>query len=251
MTITVVGAGIVGLSIAYELASRGATVRIVDARGAGLGATRASAGILAPYIEGHSEALRALGVAGLAAYDDFVARVTAEAEQVVEYRRNGTLQVARDEGDAEALAGLAGRLTAAGVAHTLLDAAAARELEPAVGNADAALLIPDHGYVGVRALVVALIDALARREIAIEERQVGELEEVTGDAVIIAAGSWSGDMSLGGVRVPVRPIRGQLLQLRLERPSISRVIWGERCYVVPWLDGSVLVGATMEDVGFD
>jgi glycine/D-amino acid oxidase-like deaminating enzyme len=74
---------------------------------------------------------------------------------------------------------------------------------------------------------------------------------VEGDAVVIAAGSWSADMALGGARVPVRPIRGQLLQLRLARPAISRVVWGERCYVVPWLDGSLLVGATVEDVGFD
>ena len=251
MTITVVGAGIVGLSVAYELASRGAVVRIVEARGAGLGATRASAGILAPYIEGHSEALRALGVAGLAEYDEFVARVSADAEHEVEYRRNGTLQVARDEGEAHALAGLGGRLTMAAVPHALLDDAGARALEPALGDVVSALHIPDHGYVGVRALVVALLDALARRDVTVEEGQVGRIDDVAADAVVVAAGSWSSDMSLGGARVPVRPIRGQLLQLRLERPAISRVVWGERCYVVPWLDGAVLVGATMEDVGFD
>ena len=251
VTITVVGAGIVGLSIAYELSSRGAGVRVVDVRGPGLGATRASAGILAPYIEGHSEALRALGVAGLTYYDDFVARVSADAQHPVEYRRDGTLQVASDEAEAQALAGLAGRLSISGVPHQLLEAAAARALEPAVGEVVSALHIPEHGYVGVRMLVMALLEALARRDITIEEQQIARIDHVEADAVVLAAGSWSGDMSLGGARLPVRPIRGQLLQLRLQRPAISRVIWGERCYVVPWLDGSVLVGATMEDVGFD
>jgi glycine oxidase len=251
VTITVVGAGIVGLCIAYELASRGASVRVLEARGAGLGATRASAGILAPYIEGHSEELRALGVAALDHYDQFLARVAADAGQTIEYRRSGTLQVARDEIEAQMLSGLGGRLTLAGVAHDLLDPASARELEPALGAVVSALLIPDHGYVAVRAFVVALLDALARREVNVEAGQVARVEDVEGDVVVIAAGSWSADMALGGARVPVRPIRGQLLQLRLARPAISRVVWGERCYVVPWLDGSLLVGATVEDVGFD
>ncbi len=66
--ITVIGAGVVGLAIAHELASRGATVRILDARGPGQGATWASAGILAPHIEGHSDALLRLSVASLEAY---------------------------------------------------------------------------------------------------------------------------------------------------------------------------------------
>jgi glycine oxidase len=251
VTITVVGAGIVGLAIAFELASRGADVRIVDPRGAGLGATRASAGILAPYIEGHSEELRALGVAGLSHYDAFVARVAAEAGHAIEYRRNGTLQIARDEVEVETLVALAARLEAGGIVHELMDPAAARRLEPAVGASLAALHIPDHGYVGVRGFVVALLEALARRNAAIEERQVQKVDELEADAVVVAAGSWSADVALGGPRVPVRPIRGQLLQLRLARPAITRTIWGDRCYVVPWLDGSVLIGATVEDVGFD
>src|SRR5688572_6600518 len=110
MNATVIGAGIAGLAIAYELASRGVGVRLVDMRGPGQGATRASAGILAPFVEGHSDALLQLGICGLNHYDRFIARVTADAGGEVDYRRTGTLQVARTAAGGERLAALAARL---------------------------------------------------------------------------------------------------------------------------------------------
>jgi glycine oxidase len=269
--VTVIGAGIIGLSIAHELASRGASVCVIDTRGVGLGATRASAGILAPYIEGHSDALRKLGLCSLAGYDAFVARVSADSGQPIEYRRAGTLQVARNAVEAQSLAGSANRLAEASVPHALLDAGPARAVEPALGDVTVALHIPEHGYVVVGALISALVTALAERGVTVTAGRVERIEDVEGDAVVIAAGSWSSQLeaaapggsdvavsgvsetvaSGAGLEIPVRPIRGQILHLRLPRPLLSHVIWGERCYLVPWLDGSVLVGATVEDVGFD
>jgi glycine oxidase len=253
VNVTVVGAGIVGLSIAHELAARGATVRVVDARGTGLGATHASAGILAPHIEGHSETLLSLGICSLNQYDSFIGRVALNAEQPIEYGRSGTLQVALTDEEAQRLHVMSARLIALDTKHDLLGADAARRLEPALGGVVAALLIPDHGYVGVRSLTAALVEALARREVTISIGQVHNLsaERENADAVVVAAGCWSRDLPAADAGVPVRPVRGQLLHLRLPRPPASRVIWGERCYVVPWEDGSVLVGATSEEVGFD
>ena len=253
MKITVIGAGIVGLSVAYELASRGATVRILDPRGPGQGATWASAGILAPFIEVHAEPLLRLAVASLNEYDSFVDRVTVDSDQLIEYQRSGTLQVALNADESQRLSQAASRLAAAQVEHQLLDAAAARRLEPALGDIVSALHVSTHGYVGVRSLVSALVEALAERDVDVDEAQVQDLqsEAANADAVVVAAGSWSQDLSVQGKNVPVRPIRGQILHLRLPRPPASRVIWGERCYLVPWEDGSVLVGATSEDVGFD
>jgi glycine oxidase len=253
VNVTVIGAGVIGLSIGYELVTRGATVRIVDARGAGQGATWASAGILAPYIEAQSDALLEISLSSLHLYDRFIERVAADAEQSIEYRRTGTLQVARDEDEAVRLAAATQLLVDAEVEHESLDADAARRIEPALGAATAALLIPSHGYVGVRSLVSALLAALARRGVMVEEAQIQDLqqERSRADAVVVAAGSWSRDLPASGKGVPVRPIRGQLLHLRLPTRPASRVIWGERCYLVPWEDGSVLVGATSEDVGFD
>jgi glycine oxidase len=253
VNITVIGAGIVGLSIAFELASRGAAVRVLDARGPGQGATWASAGILAPYIEAHSETLIRLSIASLNEYDRFIDRLTVDSDQLIEYQRSGTLQVALNAEDSQGLSHDAARLAAGRVDHQLLDAAGARRLEPALGNIVAALHVPTHGYVGVRSLVSALVEALAERDITVAEAQVQDLESeaANADAVVVAAGSWAQDLSVRGKSVPVRPIRGQILHLRLPRPPASRVIWAERCYLVPWDDGSVLVGATSEDVGFD
>jgi glycine oxidase len=253
VNITVIGAGIVGLSITYELASRGATVRILDARGAGQGATWASAGILAPHIEAHSEPLLRLSVASLNEYDRFIDRLTVDSDQLIEYQRSGTLQVALNGEESQRLAQGAARLAGGGVDHQLLDAAGARRLEPALGDIVSALHVPTHGYVGVRSLVSALVEALAERDITVAEAQVQDIEgeAANADAVVVAAGAWSQDLSVRGKNVPVRPIRGQILHVRLPRAPASRVLWAERCYLVPWEDGSVLVGATSEDVGFD
>ena len=265
MTVIVVGAGIVGSAVAYELAARGAEVRVVDARGSGQGATRASAGMLAPYIEGHSSTLLRLGVCGLEHYDAFVARVAADARRPIEYRRTGTLQVARTAAAAGQLERQARALAASGVSATYVSGAEARALEPALADVRAGLLVPQHGYVRVASLVDALAHAAAARGVRLQVAQVRRItrandrvsvetaeETMAGDAVVLAAGSWSGGIPMEpAVPPPVRPVRGQLVQLKLPQPPIARVVWGPDSYLVPWQDGSVLVGATAEEVGFD
>jgi glycine oxidase len=72
---------------------------------------------------------------------------------------------------------------------------------------------------------------------------------IESDAVILAAGSWSGRVK--PMTPPVRPVRGQLLHLHFHQRPLSRVVWGTDCYLVPWRDGSLLVGATVEEAGFD
>ena len=269
--VTIVGAGIVGTAIAYELGARGATVSLVDVRGSGQGATQASAGILAPYIEGHSANLLQLGVSSLAQYDSFVARVAADAGRPVEYRRLGTLQVARTDGEVQLLREAARTLQASSVSHTCLDGDRARALQPSLSECVCgALRVPDQGYVGVASLMTALQAAVGSHGTTVSTARVtdivrrggkvrvetgedpGSAEGLVADAVIVAAGSWSSGISMSpAVSPPVRPVRGQLLQLRVPGPPLTHVIWGTAVYLVPWEDGSVLVGATVEDVGFD
>ena len=271
MKVTIVGAGIIGASMAYELGARGAQVCLVDAGGSGQGATQASAGILAPYIEGHSAGLLRLGLSSLRQYDSFIARVSSDAGRPVEYRRLGTLQVARTGDEARQLKDAAAALTSSGVSHAWLDGQEARALEPALcDETSGALRVPDQGYVGVASLMSALEAALARQGTTLSTARVtsivrrGERVEVetgddpavghtlSADAVIVAAGSWSGGIPMSpALSPPVRPVRGQLLQLRFSEPPLSHVIWGASVYLVPWEDGRVLVGATVEDVGFD
>ena len=266
MKVTIVGAGIVGYAIAYELATRGAEVRLIDPRGSGQGATRASAGVLAPYTEGHSAELLRLGVCSLDRFDGFVARVAADAQRPVEYRRLGTLQVACSDSETRQLEEAARELTRSGVSHTCLDGEGARRLEPSLAEGvRAGLLVPHHGYVGVATLMSALVEAARRHGASLSTARVNGIdfrggsvsvntsEEAFGsDAVVIAAGSWSGLIPMApAVPPPVRPVRGQLLQLRFASPPLTRVVWGSAAYLVPWEDGSVLVGATVEEVDFD
>ena len=263
MNIIIVGAGVVGCAIAYELAARGARVRLIDPRGAGLGATRASAGMLAPYVEGHHPSLLTLCVRSLGLYDDFVQRVVDDSGHSIEYEREGTLQVAIHPHEAGELCSAARALAASGVAHALLDGGEVRRLEPQLPElVTRALLIRDHGYVAAAPLTQALAAAAAFRGVVQSAAHVHAIAGgaapgvvtadgmVHGDAVIVAAGSWSSTLAAPESDA-VRPIRGQLLQLRVPGRPASRVIWGSRCYLVPWRDGTVLVGATVEDVGFD
>jgi glycine oxidase len=251
VNITVVGAGVVGCAVAYELASRGAHVELVDVRGPGRGATAASAGILAPLVEGHSPALLRLGMCSVAMWDDFVSRIQRDSAQTVEYERSGTLHVALNDDQAADLSQLARMLTSAEVPHTLLDGRGVTRLEPGLATrATMALLVPAHGYVGPAPLVDALVRAATARGVTRVQKRVSSLDRIQSDAIVVAAGSWSA----GIVTTPqpfVKPIRGQLLSLSMDRRPAARVVWGTDCYIVPWKDGTVLVGATVEDVGFD
>lgn len=251
MNITVVGAGVVGCAVAYELASRGARVELVDPRGPGRGASGASAGILAPLVEGHSPGLLRLGMCSVALWDDFIRRVQRDSAQAIEYERSGTLHVALNQAQSAELSTLARGLEGAAVPHTVLDARDAAKLEPGLASGTTmALLVPAHGFVGPASLIDALVRAATARGVSLIEARVANISEIRSDAIVIAAGSWSAEF----VKAPqpfVKPIRGQLLSLSMEQRPASRVVWGTDCYVVPWKDGTVLVGATVEDVGFD
>lgn len=267
--IIVVGAGIVGCTIAHELAKAGATVRIIETRTPGQGATRASAGILAPYIEGHSsETLRSLGKRSLDLYDSFMQRLRDDSGHDVVYRRNGTFELGFSDADEMRLRALQDELIEEGIEARWISPADFSTLEPLASSAArGALLIPTHGFVAVTSLTLAAL-AAAERYGATITNAVGAIQifplkgdrvgvratsaEWEADHVILAAGSWSSSITIQDADpIHVRPIRGQLIQLQSDPGSIQRVIWGPDGYLVPWPDGSVLVGSTVEDVGFD
>jgi glycine oxidase len=266
--VIVIGAGIIGCAIGRELARRGSRVKIFEARAVGGGATQASAGVLAPYIEAHDrEPLFALTVRSLELYDRFVQEAAAESGVVVEYRRCGTLEVATDGGAAERLKGMAAALADPELMRWLDGPAARLEEHGLAESIEGALLVPQHGYVAVAALTEALAWAALRHGAQLEaaHRVTGVRSDGQGlavmtedgsvwpaEQVVVAAGSWSGQIGAGDTTtVPVRPVRGQLLRLKWSGELLSRIVWGPDCYVVPWENGTVLVGATVEDVGFD
>ena len=266
--VAVVGAGVIGEAVAYELVTRGASVTLLDARGAGLGSTQAAAGMLVPYIEGFGRPLLPLAARSLDMYDHFVERLTRDTGIDVGYTRTGSLQVATEEDAVDALKAVAVSANAAGVTCQLLDARETLEAEPHLTpDVKAGLLIPQHGSVvaidlsgalsaanikhGARVMVPARARRIAQRGSAMEvDLESGD--HLTAQQVVVAAGSWTGQITIDGIpALPVRPVRGQLLQLAWAGPPLKRIAWGSRCYLVPSGPNSVLVGATVEEAGFD
>jgi glycine oxidase len=168
---------------------------------------------------------------------------------------------------AAVLAARAEDLSRAGIAHRLLDGEAARELEPSLApDTIAALIIDAHGFAGVPQLTAALwasaqhrgatsISEAVRRIVPGHGTVRVELDTTTRDApyVVLATGCWTSRIDLAGAApLPVRPVRGQLVALQWPKGDLpQRSVWGPRCYTVPWPDGTLLVGATVEEVGFD
>ena len=138
--------------------------------------------------------------------------------------------------------------------------------EPALTTAQfGGLLCPVQGYIAVAPFIAALRRAAERHgaifcratvvNVVLNDLHCG-LETIdkrqTFDRIVLSAGAWASFLDPGGeIRSAVKPIKGQLLDLSWRGPGIHRVLWGSSCYVVPWQDGTLLVGATSEDVGFD
>ena len=233
---------------------RGAKVTVLDPRPIAGGATQASAGMLAPYVEAHeSGPMLDLGVRSLDLYDRWIADLGAEGAEV-EYRRSGTLQIALTPEDATRLRAEYGEwLTAEAVAARV----------PALSATSGGMWIDRHGYVDAPQLARALAASAERRGGRVAfgrvERidpvegalrlQVGTEEAFDAATVVLAAGAWTNRIE--GVRTPpLRPVRGQLLQHTGGIGRIQTILWGPDCYIVP-RDHGLLIGATVEDAGFD
>jgi glycine/D-amino acid oxidase-like deaminating enzyme len=127
------------------------------------------------------------------------------------------------------------------------------------------LLVPEHGSVGAEGLTAALWSAATShgarffpaRVTRVRAAPSGLAVEASGgllhaDVVVVAAGAWASQVQVDGAGpVPVTPVRGQLVHVRWEGDPLTRILWGPRCYLVPWRDGRLLIGATVEHVGYD
>jgi glycine oxidase len=268
----VVGGGVIGLGIAWRAATAGLSVAVVD-EAPGQGASWAAAGMLAPVTEVHygERPLLALNLAAADRWPGFAAEVEEAAGRPVGYRPTGTLAVARDTDDNAALEDLYRFQRDCGLEVERLRSRECRQLEPGLHPRirGGVLAAGDH-QVDNRALVLALLAACERAGVRMVAGRVAELagdgDRVTGVAlaggerldtatVVLAAGCWSG--GLGGLAAealpPVRPVKGQLLYLRgpADQPLCQRNVRGLEVYVVPRGDGRVVVGATVEEQGFD
>ncbi|HEX8806258.1 MAG TPA: glycine oxidase ThiO [Candidatus Aquilonibacter sp.] len=268
--VLIVGGGLIGLSAAFELAQRGATVRVYDRGEPGHGASWAGAGMLAPYAERiEDEVMLDLCRRSLALYPAFVQRVVEASGVSVELPLDGILEAAFDADTLEAITSFARELTERNVACKLLDRREALLAEPALGkHVVAALAIEGQGYVDNRRLGRALLAACRAADVVVhapvagitiecDERRVlgvrSELGFAPASVVINAAGAWAAQVP--GVphnAVPdVTPVKGQMLALAVPAGFLHRATWVPGAYLVPRTDGRLLIGATVEHVGFD
>jgi glycine oxidase len=251
--------------VAHRAAARGLRPLVLDRGAPGGGTTHVAAGMLAPVSEAAfgEDALLALNLASAARYPDWVAELSEVGDPG--YRRCGTLLVARDRDQAEALERELAFRAEHGLAVERLRPSRARELEPALAPAvRLALHAPDDHAVDPRALVRALVAAIERAggEVRAGVEVAGlevESERVTGvrlrdgdtiraGAVVVAAGVGSAEL---GAPVPVRPVKGQALRLRDPAGPglLDRVVRTDECYLVPRGDGDYVLGATVEERG--
>ncbi|MFC5286919.1 glycine oxidase ThiO [Actinokineospora guangxiensis] len=268
--LAVVGGGVIGLACAWRLAAAGHAVRLIDPE-PGRGASWVAGGMLAPVTESWpgEEAALELGSAALERWPSF-------AEELgVGLLGAGTLVLAVDPADAAVLAALAGYLAGRGREVERISGRAARRLEPCLGpRVRSGLSVPGDLAVDNRELIGALLRACAAGgvrfltapatavrpgvvELSDPAPEAPDKSTVECDAVVVAAGARSRDLhpALSGF---VRPVKGEILRLRA-RPgvlppptrTVRALVSGRPVYLVPRGDGSLVLGATQHEVGYD
>ena len=269
----VIGAGVIGLGIAWRLAQAGCAVTVYDRGETGHGASWAAAGMLAAAVETEpgEETLLSLTLESQRLWPDFAREVEAVSGISVGYRDEGTIVVALTRDDAEHLRFTYQFQKGLGLDIEWLSGAEARRREPHLRpNIPAAVLSRRDHQVENRLLAGALAAAAKRTGAIVREHCAVREVEIVGDrvrgvitargyegadVVVLAAGAWSREV--GGIPAaflpPVRPIKGQMLALLMDpaAPLLRHVVWLPRGYLVPRLDGRLVVGATVEERGFD
>jgi glycine oxidase len=268
--VVVVGGGVIGCSIARELARRGAQTALVERGEVGAEATRAAAGMVAPQAEceGPGPVLQ-LGLASRARYGAWVAGLLEETGVDVGYATDGIVYAVLAAGDARTLGARARWQRVAGLRVDRLSATDARRLVPALApGVRWALYFPDDHRVDNERLGPAVAVAARRAGAKVVERtaavrirarrgQVTALETSAGviatRAIVNAAGAWAATLGVPpGIAVPpVFPVRGQMLVLRGRAGALPRALYSLRGYLVPRADGRILAGSTLERAGFE
>lgn len=269
--VLIIGGGVIGLSIARELSRMGMErISVVDRGRIGSGASWAAAGMLSPNAECEEidDFYRFCDESRLV-FPELASRILAETGIDIELDQTGTIYTAFSDDDLKHLENRFERQKAAGIPVSRLSAAETLELEPAIAsNLLGSLLFPGDWQVENRKLLSALrkfvfdngidvIENLGVESIIVEGKRVcgavARGRRLFADVTVLATGAWTSYIRIPGEMLPftVKPIRGQMISYKPVTRSVRHIIYSPRGYLVPRVDGRILIGATIEDVGFD
>jgi glycine oxidase len=264
----IAGGGVIGASIALELASAGLDVALYDANQPGKEASWASAGMISPAPENlGSIPFVPISLASVALYPEFIRKVEELSGIDVGYRRDGAIDALFGGNIEEELSTVIALQHGVGLRAEALNPEQAREMEPALSEGiEAAIFRPDEESLDNRAFTDAVLKAAQRKGVKIfagngarsiwkeEGRCKGLILQngrVEAKFTIIAAGCFSAQIEGVAPYAPVFPAKGQMIALRCESIEIRRVLWLEHTYLVPRKDGRIIAGSTIERTGFD
>ena len=270
--VIIIGGGIIGCAIAYNLTKRGVKPLLIDkAPTFGTEASWAGAGILTSHASTH-EPYPTLCRASLALYPTLAEELRAETQIDIEFIQSGTLSVFFNEAEAAGLIGLADRRVRRGFSAEVLTAEQAWQLEPALSKSIAgAVLFPEDAQVRNPKMVTALAKGAAKlgakfqlgnpvtnfiRDSESEDARVTGVvvngETLSADTFVIAAGCWAGALTAQlDVPIQIEPVKGQIVLVEAMPPPFQHIVDGLGIYIVPRSDGKILLGATVEYVGYD
>jgi glycine oxidase len=269
--VAVVGGGVIGLSIAWRLALRGLSVAVFERATAGGGASLAATGMLAAAAEhepgGHD--LLALALESQRLWPEFRAQLEAQSGHDLDFRECGTLVVALNRDEVERIRFRYDLHKRCGLPTTYLTGSEVRQLEPALRPSVAAgLFCAEDHQVDPRLVIPALRRALLVADgrliehctvcsVDLEGGRAAGISTAEGacraPAVVLAAGAWTSDLVRHAFTVPVRPLKGQALAVKTtpDAGTLGHVVWTEQIHMAPKGDGRLIVGATVEERGFD
>jgi glycine oxidase len=265
--VIVAGAGIVGLSAACELARKGARCLLFDRGQAGRGASFAAGGILSPQVETPPDSpLLPLTLKGRDRHISLAEELLRLTGVAVEHHRYGVISLAFDEEEEAKLKALTQAQKDRGLRAEMVSREGLSRLEPAASpHARCAALFPDDHRVDNRRLLEGLKALALARGVEIREYTAlrgmetrdGRVVAVRTDAgrietsvLVNALGAWAPQLDGDPAPVPVRPVKGHMMSLA-DGPAMRHVVYGRHGYIVPRVDGRLIVGSTHEEAGFD